>query len=45
MRLLRHRADRRPVAYTLGVLAVQLAIFGIERLWLAALAVTLLPVT
>jgi fatty acid desaturase len=43
MRLLRHRADRRPVAYTLGVLAVQLAIFfGIERPWLAAIAVTLL---
>ena len=43
MKLLRHRADRWPVAYALGVLAVQLAIFfAIERLWLAALAATLL---
>lgn len=42
MRLLRHRADRWTVAFTLTVLAVQLTIFfAVERLWLAALLVVL----
>ena len=42
MTLIRHRADRWTVAYTLGVLAVQLALYlWAEPLWLAALLVLL----
>lgn len=40
MAILRYRADVWPVAFTLGVLGVQLGIFlAVERLWLAALLV------
>lgn len=42
MPLIRHRADRWTVAYTAGVLAVQLALYlWAEPLWLAALLVLL----
>lgn len=42
MRLLRYPEDRWPLAWTLGVLAVQLGLFfGVERLWVTALCVAL----